>query len=105
MEVTREDADGVTIVKVSGEVDMRSSVELRKELAVVAATSAQHVAISLQGVTYIDSSGIATLIDCMKKVSHYGGKLTLFGVNDRIYPVFELAQLVNVFDIRRENTL
>ena len=105
MEVTREDADGVTIVKVSGEVDMRSSVELRKELAAVTGTSAQTVAISLAGVTYIDSSGIATLIDCLKKVSACGGTLALIGVNDNIYPVFELAQLVNVFDIRRENTV
>ena len=105
MEFTREDKDGLTVVALKGEVDMRSSPDLRKGLLQVSKESVPHVAISLEDVSYIDSSGIATLIECLKHVSQYGGKLTLFGVNENIYPVFELAHLHDVFDLRRDVTL
>ncbi|HUW58777.1 MAG TPA: STAS domain-containing protein [Planctomycetota bacterium] len=105
MEFTREDRDGLTLVRLTGEVDMRSSPELRKGLLQVAKESVPHVAVSLEHVTYIDSSGIATLIECLKNVSRYGGKLTLIGVNEDIYPVFELAHLHDVFDLHRDVTI
>jgi len=102
MEFTREEKQDLTIVHLTGEVDMRSSPELRKELREVSDTSVPQVAINLQNVSYIDSSGIATLIECLKHVAQYGGKLTLIGVNDDIYPVFELAHLTDVFELKRD---
>ena len=105
MEFSREDKDGITIMRLRGEVDMRSSPELRKALSQVTDESVPHVVISLEEVSYIDSSGIATLIECLKHVAQYGGKLTLIGVNEDIYPVFELAQLHQVFDLRRDTTM
>jgi anti-sigma B factor antagonist len=66
---------------------------------------APRIAVDLAGVRYIDSSGIATLIECLKNVSHQGGKFLLIGVNDDIYPVFELAHLLNVFDLRRDTKI
>ena len=105
MEIARKDKDGLTLVTLSGEVDMRSSPELRKTLLQVAKESVPRVAISLEHVTYIDSSGIATLIECLKNVSRYDGELILIGVNEDVYPVFELAHLQDVFDLRRDVTL
>jgi len=102
MEFSRVDRDKMTVVNVRGEVDMRSSPELREELLRISKTSVPHIAVNLEHVRYIDSSGIATLIECLKNVSHYGGRLTLLGVNDDIYPVFELARLHTVFDLRRD---
>ena len=105
MEASREEKDGVTIVSLTGEVDMRSSPELRGELRGVSDTSVPHVVINLEKVSYIDSSGIATLIECLKHVAQYGGKLSLVGVNEDIYPVFELAHLTDVFDISKDATI
>ena len=102
MEFTREDRKDVTVVSLKGEVDMRSSPELRAVLLKVAGQSVPKLAVNLEGVTYIDSSGIATLILCLKHVSQYGGRLLLIGVNEDIYPVFELAHLQDVFDLHRD---
>ncbi|HUV39974.1 MAG TPA: STAS domain-containing protein [Planctomycetota bacterium] len=102
MEFTREEKSGLTLVHLTGEVDMRSSPTLRKELREVSDTKVPRVAVDLRNVTYIDSSGIATLIELLKHVAHYGGKLLLVGVNDDIYPVFELAHLTDVFELRRD---
>ena len=105
MEITREAKPNATVVRIKGDVDMRSSPELRAELLVVSKEKPKRVIVSLEHVGYIDSSGIATLIECLKNVHHAGGKLSLVGVNEDIYPVFELAHLTEVFDIRRDVTL
>ena len=101
MEITREDKPDVVIVKLSGDVDMRSSPHLREELRELTRARAPRIEVSLEGVTYIDSSGIATLIEGLKNAHPYQGRFTLTGVNDNIYPVFELAHLTSVFDIKR----
>jgi len=105
MKLQQSEEKDLIRVSLEGEVDMRSSPELRDELLAVAQKKIPQVAIDLQKVGYIDSSGIATLIQCLKHVAQYGGKLTLVGVNDDIYPVFELAHLQDVFDLRREGTI
>ena len=105
MELNQKAQNGFVVVGVKGEVDMRTSPELRKYLLPMAKGPAPRVAVDLAGVRYIDSSGIATLIECLKNVSHQGGKFLLIGVNDDIYPVFELAHLLNVFDLRRDTKI
>ena len=102
MELNQKAQNGFVVVGVKGEVDMRTSPELRKHLLPVAKGPAPRIAVDLAQVRYIDSSGIATLIECLKNVSHQGGKFLLIGVNDDIYPVFELAHLLDVFDLRRD---
>ena len=105
MEISREEKDGAVVVRLTGEVDMRSSPELREELLGVTRTQPPRVIVSLEHVRYIDSSGIATLIECFKNVHRYGGRFRLVGVNEDVYPVFELAHLTEVFDLRRDVTL
>jgi len=102
MEITREEKDGLVVLRLTGEVDMRSSPELREELLGVLRGKPARVIVSLEHVRYIDSSGIATLIECLKNVKHYGGRFSLAGVNEDIYPVFELAHLTDVFELTRE---
>ena len=105
MEITQEEKDGVSIVRLSGEVDMRSSPELREALLTVTQAKPPRLIVSLERVPYIDSAGIATLIECFKNVRHYGGRFSLVGVNENIYPVFEMARLSDVFDLQRDVTL
>ncbi len=105
MEITREEREGAVIVKLKGDVDMRSSPELRAVLVALTKAKTPKLVVSLEQATYVDSSAIATLIECLKNVHHYQGKFLLVGVNDDIYPVFELAHLTQVFDIRRDTKM
>lgn len=101
MEVKKLESDNRAEVQVAGEVDMRSSPELRAVLVELVKSKTPQVIVNLQGVTYIDSSGLATLVECLQGTSRYKGSLLLVGVNESIYPVFELARLDRVFEIRR----
>ena len=67
----------------------------------------EHVVVDFSGVTFIDSSGLAVLINAMQDVKKYGGKLTLSGINTNVRSIFEMAQLDQFFliDPRDEEML
>ena len=53
----------------------------------------------MENVSYIDSSGLAVLIEAMQKVEKYGGKFALAGLQENVKPIFEIARLDQVFHI------
>src|SRR5207244_1008171 len=75
-------------------------------LASIIAKRPEHVVVDLSGVTFIDSSGLAVLINAMQDVKAYGGKLTLAGINNNVRSIFEIARLDQFFLIDpRDNEL
>ena len=57
------------------------------------------VFIDLSRVTFIDSSGLAVLIEAMQQIQAYGGKLALFGLRGAVRNIFHIARLDQVFRI------
>jgi len=94
----RNEPTGV-VVEVSGEVDMMSSPDLRKVLKEAVREKPALLVLNLDRVNYMDSSGIATLVECLKEMRAYGGRLRLAGMRQEIQEVFRLARLEEVFEI------
>src|SRR5437762_5608769 len=59
----------------------------------------KHLVVDLSRVTYMDSSGLAVLIEGMQKVQEYGGKFALAGPQESVQHIFEIARLDQVFQI------
>ncbi len=59
----------------------------------------QRLVVDLAHVTYLDSSGLAVLIEGMQNVREYGGKFALAGVHENVRPIFEIANLDQVFEM------
>ena len=59
----------------------------------------RHLVLDLSAVSYIDSSGLAVLIEGMQNVEAYGGKFVLAGLQEKVRPIFEMARLDQVFII------
>ena len=55
--------------------------------------------VDLSRVTYIDSSGLAVLIEGMQNMDALGGKLVLAGLQENVRSIFEIARLDQVFVI------
>ena len=55
--------------------------------------------VDLSSVTYMDSSGLAVLIDAMQTVEKYGGKFAIAGLSKDVLTIFEIARLDQVFHI------
>jgi anti-sigma B factor antagonist len=57
------------------------------------------VVVDLTKVTYLDSSGLAVLIEGMQNVQEYGGTFALAGVQESVQHILEIARLDQVFQI------
>lgn len=96
--------EGVAILDLDGEVDLYKSPEVRAEIGKIITRKEKSVAINFQKVTYIDSSGLATVIDAFQKIRGYGGKLALYSLAKPVRSVFEVARLDKFFPIFEEES-
>ena len=91
--------DGVVLVSVTGDVDLYSSPELRKHILSQTKSKTPVIIVDLQNVDYMDSSGVATLVEGLQQVNKYKGKLLISNLCPGVKEVFELSRLDRVFDI------
>ena len=87
-----------------GRIDIDSSPAVRDQLiALLHAPHPRTVSIDLSGVTHIDSSGVATLIEALKIARNCETELRLQGLHDRLHHLFEATGILSLFNdgIRR----
>jgi anti-sigma B factor antagonist len=90
---------GTTIVDVVGQIDLGNSPALRKTL-LESLKGTDCVAVNLIAVKYIDSSGIASLLEVLKEARQSKKRLVLFGLTAAVNQVLQLTRLTGVFEIR-----
>jgi anti-sigma B factor antagonist len=92
-----------TIVSLSGDVDLQYSPQAR-ELILKHLRLNQHVLVDLANVDYIDSSGVASLVEGYQLAKGKGLEFGLVGVSDMTLQVLRLARLDRVFPIHHSVT-
>ena len=98
MGASTRSAGEFTIVDLVGQIDLGSSPTLRKTLF-DSLKDTKHLAINLSGVSYIDSSGIASLVEVLRAAQDSKKRLVLFGVGGAVLQVLQLTRLTGVFEI------
>ncbi len=95
----REPKPGMMVVSLSGEVDIMRSPDLQASLqdAINRIPGKGAVVVDLSGVTYMDSSGVATLVRGLQLSRKKGVGLVLCSLQDRVRSIFEIARLDTVF--------
>jgi anti-sigma B factor antagonist len=88
------------VVTVHGDVDMHRSPALHQVLLDVMETRPHTLVVDLADVSYMDSSGVGTLVDCFRRVKESKAKMTLVGLQPRVRGVFEITKLDQFFTIR-----
>ena len=88
-----------SVLPLEGEIDLHVSPEVAESLRTMIESKPQQVVIDLNKVTYLDSSGLAVLIEGMRNVREYGGKFSLAGIQDDVKHIFDIARLDQVFEI------
>jgi len=99
MQVKIQDKETVTICYVSGDIDINSAPLIRKELEKVLSGKKAKVLVNLKDVSYVDSSGLATLVELLKNIRAYGGKLKVCNMAAKIKTLFEITKLDRLFEI------
>ena len=99
MNATTRSNKGTTIVDVVGHIDLGTSPAVRKTL-LEALKGGDRLAINLAEVKYIDSSGIASLLEVLKEARNTKKHLILFGLTPAVREVLQLTRLTGVFEIQ-----
>jgi anti-sigma B factor antagonist len=99
MKIRMDEHKGVTVLSPSGDIDMYTSPELRKELLRIIGDKESPLLVNFKDVSYIDSSGIATFVEGLKTMKSYGGRLQLIGLPKAIMEIFRFSKLEGVFEI------
>ncbi len=91
--------DGV-LVRLNGRTTVDSSPDLRDRLSQVLAEeqSPRDVTVDLTGVTYIEASGIATLIEALKIARHRQMTFCLQGLGGSVLRLFEVTGVLALFE-------
>jgi len=101
IKISARRVDKATIFDVSGDIDMSNSPELRKALLhEIRDARASRVIVNLSGVKYMDSSGVASLVEALKASRDVGSSLVLFGLSASTREVLQLSRLLKVFEVR-----
>lgn len=100
MQISARHLDKTTIFDISGEIDLATSPELRKALLrELREARIPRVVLNLTSVRYIDSSGVASLVEGLKASREVGARLILCGLNKTVREVLQLSKLVKIFEI------
>jgi anti-sigma B factor antagonist len=92
------EAQNQDVIRLAGSVDLEHSPEIRQRL-LDAVAGRGNIFVDLSEVTYIDSSGIACLVEALQAARNHSANLGLVAVSRQAMRVLELARLDMVFSI------
>lgn len=99
MEVQITSIDTSVVVAPVGDVDLSVARELQGHLKRAIDGKPPRLIVNLGRVPYMDSSGVATLVEAMQITRKGGTKLVLCDLQDKVRSIFEIARLDRVFTI------
>jgi anti-sigma B factor antagonist len=95
---TRDEGDR-TVVAVGGEIDVYTAPKLREQLVDLVNAGRYHLVVDMEGVEFLDSTGLGVLVGGLKRVRAHDGSLRLVCTQERILKIFRITGLTKVFPI------
>jgi len=99
MEISMEEKNGISIFRMIGDIDINTAPELKTSFDDRAKGSGVKVILNLKKVDYVDSSGLATMVEILKGLRNSNGKLKLTNLSAKVKGLFEITKLTQLFDI------
>lgn len=99
---TRSIQDKAHVVEVQGEIDVYTSPRVKEMINELIEQGKFHLIIDLEGVRYIDSTGLGVLIGALKRVREHEGRILLICTNPQIKKIFNITGLVKIFEIYKD---
>ena len=100
MEIDLRKHDKDVLIKLAGRLDMNTSPDLRKTaLTVCTKGRCRNLTVDLAGVPFIDTSGLATLLEILVAAKEQGTQLTLSGLNEKVRYLIDVNGVAGFFTI------
>jgi len=92
-------------ISVTGRITIDNAEEMRHMLAGAVASQEGRVVIDVSTVAYMDTSGLATLLEALRNAGQKGKRLVLRGIQEQPRWLFEATELDHVFEIEEAGSL
>lgn len=92
-------APDITVVEVSGEIDVYTAPRLRETLVSLVDTGNYRLIVDMERVEFLDSTGLGVLVGGLKRVRAHDGGIDLVCTQGRILRIFRITGLSKVFNI------
>lgn len=99
MQLEHTTDQNVEVIQLPKRILMADAKQLKKSLHNFLGLRKPLIALDMREVEFIDSSGLAVLINCLQTSRRKSGDVCLFGMRDTIKTLFELTRLHTVFPI------
>ena len=88
------------LVRLKGRIDVDSSPDLRDRLSAILAdrASPRVITVDLAGVPYIETSGIATLVEALRIARHRQTTVCIQGLSGSVLRLFEVTGVLSLFE-------
>ena len=94
-----KERNGWAVLSVQGEVDVYTAPQFREQLIELVDQGQRSILVDLEGVEFLDSTGLGVLVGGLKRLRSHDGDLLLVCTQSRILKVFEITGLTKVFSI------
>lgn len=102
LKIGTQDAPGAKILIAEGEIAYGEAPAFRNAIKAVLDQRPARLVIDLSGVDYMNTPGVATLVEALQISKRTNVKLVLISLTERVRAIFEIARLQSVFDIRAD---
>jgi anti-sigma B factor antagonist len=99
LDLQEREIDGSPVVVLEGDLSGQGVGDLRDMFRKWQHAEAPRVMVDMSGVQFMDTSGLAHLIETHLKFERHGGKLVLFGLQPMIADVFEVTRVTALFHV------
>ncbi len=100
LDIAQHEREGVTILDLKGRLTSgKESTAFRDKISALNQNGPQNLVVNLEGVDYIDSTGLGALVMCATSLRKQGGNMKLLHLNRRNIELLVMTKLATVFEI------
>ncbi|WOD38072.1 STAS domain-containing protein [Nodosilinea sp. E11] len=92
-------SSNVQVIEPTGILDSTKAEAFRQSVEALLQEGAEIILVDLKNITFIDSSGLGTLVVLLKKIRGLNRSLCICSINDQVRMLFELTSMDRVFDV------
>jgi anti-sigma B factor antagonist len=92
----------VSIISLVGSLDAFTAESLESQIGDLHNTGQNRILIDFGGLVYISSAGLGVFMSHIEEIRETGGDIKMFGMNDKIFKIFDLLGFPMIFDISRD---
>jgi anti-sigma B factor antagonist len=97
--ISTNEAGGVTVVHFEGNLDTNTAPEAQEHLDDLASQGVEKILVDFESLDYISSAGLRVLLATAKKLRGSGGNLRLCNLNETVAEVFEISGFSTIFAV------